>query len=84
MLSAEIKSWTGFGGDASWNNPLNWSGNSLPQSSDEVLLDNSLLPVSYQVTLPDSAVVLKSILISPSPGRNIELILPESNIIKMA
>lgn len=81
MLSAEIKSWTGFGGDASWTNPLNWSGNSVPQTTDDVLLDNSLLPVAYQVTLPDSAVVLKSILISPSPGRNIELILPKSNII---
>lgn len=81
MLSAEIKSWTGFGGDASWTNPLNWSGNSLPLSPDDVLLDNSLLPVSYQVILPDSAVVLKSILISPSPGRNIELVLPKSNII---
>ncbi|HET6999850.1 MAG TPA: hypothetical protein VFI33_00990, partial [Puia sp.] len=74
ILSAEIKSWTGFGGDASWNNPLNWSGGSLPQSTDVVLLDNADLPVSYQVTLPNAAVILKSIVISPSPGRNIELI----------
>ncbi len=81
ILLAETKSWTGFGGDASWINPLNWSGSSLPKSTDDVLLDNSDLPVSYQVTLPDAAVILKSILISPSPGRNIELVLPVSNAI---
>jgi len=76
---AETKSWTGFGGDANWTNPLNWSGNSLPQSADDVLLDNSDLPISYHVTMPNAAVVLRSIVISPSPGRNIELILPVSN-----
>ena len=81
VLLAEIKSWTGFGGNASWTNSLNWSGNSLPQPTDDVLLDNSELPVSYQVTLPDAAVILKSILISPSPGRDIELVLPASNAI---
>jgi hypothetical protein len=42
-------------------------------------LDNSDLPVSYQVTLPNGTILLKSILISPSPGRNIELTLPASN-----
>src|SRR4249919_3733922 len=78
-LLAETKSWTGFGGDASWTNPLNWSGGSLPQPTDVVLLDNGDLPVSYQVTLPNVAVILRSIVISPSPGRNIELILPVSN-----
>ena len=78
---AETKTWTGFGGDASWTNPLNWSGGSLPQSTDNVLLDNGDLPVTYQVTLPDAAVILRSIVISPSPGRNIELILPASNSI---
>lgn len=81
VLLAETKSWTGFGGDINWSNPLNWSGNSIPQATDDVLLDNSALPVSYQVTLPNAAIILKSILISPSPGRNIELILPVSNAI---
>jgi hypothetical protein len=81
ILLADTKSWTGFGGDINWSNPLNWSGNSLPLSTDDVLLDNSALPVSYQVTLPNTAVILKSILISPSPGRNIELILPVANAI---
>ncbi|HZZ75643.1 MAG TPA: hypothetical protein VFE04_06915 [Puia sp.] len=80
-MLAETKSWTGFGGDINWSNPLNWSNNSLPQSTDDVLLDNSALPVSYQVTLPNTAIILKSLLISPSAGRNIELILPVSNSI---
>src|ERR1700733_4467797 len=81
LLCAEVKSWTGFGGDSNWTNPLNWSGGALPSPADDVLLDNSDLPVSYQVILPATSVVLKSILISPSPGRNIELILPAENII---
>jgi len=81
ILVAETKTWTGFGGDTNWTDPLNWSGGSLPQSSDVVLLDNGDLPVSYQITLPDVAVILKSIVINPSPGRNIELILPISNTI---
>jgi hypothetical protein len=79
ILTAEIKSWTGYGGDANWTNPLNWSGSSLPLPNDDVLLDNGDLPVSYQVNLPPTAIILKSILISPSPGRNIELILPSAN-----
>jgi hypothetical protein len=77
----ETKTWTGFGGDASWSNPLNWSGSGLPQPTDDVLLDNTDLPVSYQVILPDLALRLKTIHIVPSPGRNIELILPASNIL---
>jgi hypothetical protein len=79
ILVAETKSWTGYGGDANCSNPLNWSGGNLPLSTDDVLLDNSDLPVSYQVILPDGSVVLKTILINPSLGRNIELVLPASN-----
>ena len=79
LLWAEIKSWTGYGGDSNWSNPLNWTGGSLPLESDDVLLDNSDLPVSYTVVLPDIAIVLKTIVINPSPGRNIELQLPATN-----
>ncbi len=81
---AGTKTWTGYGGDGYWSNPLNWSAISLPLPTDDVLLDNGDLPVSYQVVLPDMAVVLKKIRISPSPGRNIELILPSSNKINNA
>jgi hypothetical protein len=79
--NAETITWTGYGGDSNWSNPLNWSGQHLPQATDDVLLDNGDMPVSYQVLLPDVAVVLKTVLIRPSPGRNIELILPASNIV---
>jgi hypothetical protein len=84
VLLAETKSWTGYGGDSNWSNPLNWSGTALPQPTDDVLLDNTDLPVSYQVVLPDVAVTLRTIQIIPSPGRNIELILPVSNKITNA
>jgi hypothetical protein len=84
ILLAETKTWTGYGGDARWSNPLNWSGGNLPQSTDEVLLDNRDMPVSYSVTLPDVAVVLRTILINPSPDKNIELILPATNTIANA
>ena len=84
FLFAGTKTWTGFGGDMSWLNPLNWSGIELPLTTDDVLLDNSALPVSYQVMLPNQAVAIKSLRIIPSPGRNIELILPSTNIVSNA
>ncbi len=77
---ANAKTWTGFGGDSNWSNPLNWSNGNLPLATDDVLLDNTALPVSYQVYLPDIVVILKTLHIIPSPGRNIELILPNTNI----
>ena len=76
--------WTGYGGDANWSNPLNWSGSVLPQTTDDVLLDNSDMPVSYFVTLPDAIVLIRTLHISPSPGRVIELVLPSSNKITEA
>jgi hypothetical protein len=78
-LIAENKTWTGYGGDTNWLNPLNWSGAELPRSADDVILDNRDMPVSYQVILPATAIILKTIRIEPSPGRNIELVLPDSN-----
>jgi hypothetical protein len=78
---AEIKTWTGYGGDSRWINPLNWSNQVIPLGTDDVLLDNGDLPVSYQVIMPDQQVILRTLQIKPSPGRNIELILPVSNIL---
>ena len=78
-LNAETKTWTGFGGDTNWSNPLNWSGAGLPQSTDDILLDNSGMPVSYQVTLPDLPIIIRTLHIDPSPGRTIELVLPPTN-----
>ncbi len=80
ISAADTKTWTGFAGDSDWSNPINWSNGSLPLSTDDVLLDNASLPVSYQIYLPDIVVVLKTLHIIPSPGRNIELILPNTNV----
>jgi hypothetical protein len=79
FLFAETKSWTGFGGNSNWSDPMNWSGATLPLSTDDVLLDNSILTSSYQVLLPDNAVTVRTISIHPS-GTTIELILPSSNV----
>lgn len=81
---ADIKIWTGFGGNTNWSNPLNWSGLNIPQSSDVVILDNSEMPLSYLVTLPDSVVVIRTLTVKPSAGQNIEVVLPASNIIANA
>ncbi len=81
---ADTKIWTGFGGNTNWSNPLNWSGLNIPQSSDDVVLDNSEMPLSYLVTLPDSSVQIRTLIVKPSPGQNIEIVLPASNKITNA
>jgi hypothetical protein len=67
-------------GDGSWSNPINWSGGSLPLSTEDVLLDNSVLNGSYLVMLPIStAVSVKTITIAPAGPNTIELIIPSAN-----
>ena len=80
FLKAEVKIWSGLGGDSNWSNPLNWTDRSLPLSTDDVLLDNRNVPLSFTILLPDVVVIVKTLIINPSPGRNIEVILPSSNI----
>ncbi len=80
FLIAEIKTWTGLGGDSNWSNPLNWADMSLPLSADDVLLDNRNVPLSFTIMLPDVAVIVRTLVINPSTGRTIEVILPASNI----
>ncbi len=36
---AETVTWDGDGGDASWQNPANWSTDALPASGDDVVVD---------------------------------------------
>jgi len=78
-MLAEIKSWTGLGGNANWTDPLNWTGNSIPGLADDVWLDNSETPLSFQVILPDTSVIIRTLHIHPSSGYSIELLLPASN-----
>ena len=53
---AQTKLWTGNAGDGLWTSPTNWSDNSLPISSDDVVLDNTNVSGSYTVTLDGSNV----------------------------
>ncbi|MEO6963550.1 MAG: hypothetical protein ABIY90_16380, partial [Puia sp.] len=75
----EIKTWSGSGGNGLWSDPLNWNTRHAPDSTDDVLLDNGDVPGSYQVVLPDQAVTVRTLTITPGDGNNIELILPSSN-----
>lgn len=34
-----VVTWDGGGGDLSWHNPLNWSGNALPGPGDDVVIE---------------------------------------------
>ncbi len=80
IAMGSLKSWTGNGGDSLWTDPLNWTDGTLPDTTDDILLDNSEFPGSYQVKLPDQAVKIRTITIAPTGGNTIELILPSSNV----
>ena len=73
------KKWDGGAGNTQWNNALNWTGNALPTTTDDVVLDNSLVVGNYNVVFPATAVTVRSITISPATSRAIELTLPASN-----
>jgi hypothetical protein len=77
---ATTKTWTGLAGDGNWSTVTNWSGGTLPTSTDNVLLDNSFVTTSYTVTMPSTAVAIKSIVISPLTGKSIKVILPSTNL----
>lgn len=75
------KKWTGNGNTTYWNNPLNWEGETVPDSMDHVLLDNSFLAASYEVILPDTGVVVQSLEIHPAGTSFIRLLLPVTNTV---
>ena len=37
--AADLRIWTGAGGDSNWSNAANWSGNSVPGSQDTAYID---------------------------------------------
>jgi hypothetical protein len=84
LIYGQSRTWTGNGGDGLWSNPQNWDGAALPVISDNVVLDNGDVPGSYRVVLPDYAVAIGTLTISPSPGNQIELVLPSTNILNDA
>ncbi len=78
LLSAAQTRWDGEAGDGLWSTPLNWSTNLVPQSADDVLLDNSMVSGSYTIALNGSA-MLHSLRITPASNNNITLLIPTSN-----
>lgn len=79
--NAAVISWDGEGADGLWNNAVNWSGNVLPTSVDDVILDNSILTGNYSVSLPggNGTVTLRSLIINPNGSFTITLVLPAAN-----
>ena len=73
------KKWDGGGGNSQWSNALNWSGNTVPTTIDDVVLDNSILAPSYSVILPATAVTVRTITITPSASATIDLTLDPAN-----
>src|SRR5262245_35824976 len=74
--------WDGGGDGLSWSDALNWVGDIVPGPSDNVLLDNSIVPGTYTVNLPPGVVVItiNSLIISPTLPSTITLLLPASNM----
>jgi hypothetical protein len=78
-MRGNIKSWTGGAGDGLWSSPTNWTGDSVPVATDDVILDNPCSE-NYTVTLPDVSVTLKTLTIFAQAGKTILLLLPTSNL----
>jgi hypothetical protein len=78
--AAQVR-WDGGGGDGQWSTAANWVGDVVPSATNNVLLDNSIVSVNYNVTLPSgtNAITVRTLTISPSAGLHIEVILPSSN-----
>lgn len=75
------KLWDGEGDGISWNDALNWFGNTLPSATDSVLLNNEFVPFTYVVNLPTGAVntVISKIIIQPADPNFIYLNLTSGN-----
>src|SRR5215217_2236876 len=73
------KRWDGEGGTNQWSSALNWTGNAVPTATDNVVLDNSFVTGNYSIVLPSTSVTVKTITITPSALKTIELTLPPAN-----
>ena len=79
LLAAAQVRWDGEANDGLWSTALNWSTNLVPQSADDVLLDNTLVSGSYTIALNGSAMV-HSLRITPAVANNIILDIPSANL----
>lgn len=75
------RKWDGEANDGQWSNPVNWVGDSIPVSSDDVLFDNQYIDSAYSVMMPAGliTVVLNSMEIFPSGDHKIKIIIPNTN-----
>ncbi|RYY62613.1 MAG: hypothetical protein EOO05_02110 [Chitinophagaceae bacterium] len=82
VSSAAVITWDGEAFNNQWDDPLNWVGDRLPLTDDEVRLDNSVVAGHYDVLLPgaDVSVVIFRLHLHPDAGYRIRLILPPSSI----
>ncbi len=72
--------WDGGAGTPNWNDANNWNPNTVPGSGNVVILDNTYVTGTYTVKLPNSAVTVASIEITPGAGTHtITLELPSTN-----
>ncbi len=77
------KTWTGIGGNGLWTTASNWSGNSVPTASDDIILDNTNVSGSYTVTIPvNSAAVCGTIKIGYPGNTNTITLLFESKFVR--
>lgn len=75
--------WDGEAGDGLWSNPQNWTGDNLPGSADDVILDHTYLHTTYKINLPSgtTTVTIHSLQIIPALPDSIYVELPVSNTI---
>ncbi|MBC7874854.1 MAG: T9SS type A sorting domain-containing protein [Ferruginibacter sp.] len=81
FADAALITWDGGGGDGQWTTTTNWSGDVIPGAADDVVLNNTFVLITYNVTLPAGAVsiAVRSLIIAPSGTNIITLILPATN-----
>src|SRR5882672_7752180 len=79
-LNAQVK-WDGEGGDGLWSTAANWVADKIPITTDDVLLDNSLVAGNFIVSLlaGNVSTTVNSLSITPGVSNNITLILPSTN-----
>lgn len=80
QINAQVR-WDGDAADGQWATAANWVGDIVPDISDNVLLDNSLLTGNYTVSLPGAAasITIRTIVLLPAAGNTIQLLLPASS-----
>ncbi len=68
-------------GNGRWDDPINWESGLVPSITDDVLLDNSLIPGSYNIQLSDQQVSIRSLQIIADAGNSITVLLPPTNLL---